>query len=443
MKRTVVLISGTWQRNKDPRIPLGHASILTKLEQQSHLTIHSVIVPVNQPFSHTYQHIWNLVAELPKCSVDVAIGVYVWSEEWAQSLMIFLRKQGFSGRLILGGPQISYVQHGLEDIYPHADVFIRGYGEEALASVVNSPFRKRIVGVHWAGQQDLCNQAHIDLTDLPSPWLKNGIFANQTFIRWETQRGCPFQCSFCQHQEAGARLPQRELSFDRLQQEIVLFSQSGIKEIAVLDPVFNQSPYATSILETFQKHNFKGKLSLQCRAETLSDAFLEAASKLDVVLELGLQTIHKEEELAIQRRNNIPRFEQVLSKIQDLGMAHEVSVIFGLPMQTQKSFIETISWCLKNSVPTIKAFPLLLLRGTAMSTHRTQWSLKTTNAPMNMVVSSSTFTNEEWQFMAQISEVLCQTESQHPNLYTLLKTASSIDYTLCRWIPKQYHRSAS
>jgi radical SAM superfamily enzyme YgiQ (UPF0313 family) len=38
----------------------------------------------------------------------------------------------------------------------------------------------------------------------------------QRFIRWETQRGCPFRCSFCQHRESGVRLRRRSLALSRI-----------------------------------------------------------------------------------------------------------------------------------------------------------------------------------------------------------------------------------
>lgn len=145
----------------------------------------------------------------------IAIGAYVWAEEAIQYLMLGLRRRGFKGKIVLGGPQISYMTDGLEKTYPHADLFVRGYGELALAGLALNP-DEEIRGVHRAGEQDLAEQTEVDLAMMPSPWLTKVIDINiQKFVRWESQRGCPFKCGFCQHKEPGARLTKREFAPDR------------------------------------------------------------------------------------------------------------------------------------------------------------------------------------------------------------------------------------
>ena len=57
---------------------------------------------------------------------DVTLGVFVWNEPFVKRILSSLTKLDFRGRIILGGPQISYVKKGLENYYPEADVFIRG-----------------------------------------------------------------------------------------------------------------------------------------------------------------------------------------------------------------------------------------------------------------------------------------------------------------------------
>ena len=225
MRRTVILVDGTWTRNKDPRIPLGHGSILTTLKEISTVEVHSIVEGVNTPNSYerVIEAIDRILEGKESNQVNIACGVYVWSEDWMQSILQTLRERGFSGRIILGGPQISNGEEGLEKLYPEADVFIRGYGEMALTRLVQSSKKQDITGVHWAGEIDKNQQAMVNLEQLLSPWLNNEIsLQNQPFIRWETQRGCPFACNFCQHKEPGARLKYRTLCLLNIH-EIVCF----------------------------------------------------------------------------------------------------------------------------------------------------------------------------------------------------------------------------
>ena len=71
--------------------------------------------------------------------VDLGIGVCVWNELYVQAMLSRVRALAFKGRIILGGSQVSYTKSGLEDYYPNANVFIRGYGEETLAALMTGP----------------------------------------------------------------------------------------------------------------------------------------------------------------------------------------------------------------------------------------------------------------------------------------------------------------
>ena len=93
---------------------------------------------------------------------------------------------------------------------------------------------------------------------------------------------------------------------------------------------------AKNILKRFLSNNFQGRLSFQCRAEMTDDEFIDLASQLNVRLEFGLQTIHKEEGRAVNRINNMKKVDSVMSKVLKENIECEVSLIFGLPCQTFK-----------------------------------------------------------------------------------------------------------
>ncbi|MFO0563986.1 MAG: B12-binding domain-containing radical SAM protein [Polyangiales bacterium] len=449
MKRRIVLVDLYWTRDKDPRVPLGHASLLASLRARIDLDVRSLVFAVNTGRlapDAVVAAILTEVGGLARDEVDVALSAYVWSESLVHAIVARLRRAGFEGRIVLGGPQISYADAtmGLERLYPGVDVFIRGYAENALADVASSPRRRDVSGVHWAGADDRAQQAAVDLDALPSPWLTSTLSLDgQRFIRWETQRGCPFRCSFCQHRESGVRLRRRSLALSRVDAEIDLFCRSGVDDIAVLDPVFNASPRATEVLRRFVERGYRGRLSLQCRAESIDEPFVEAAAQLDVRLEFGLQTVHDGEGRAIERRNDLARVDRSLRAVRDRGIHHEVSLIFALPTQTLASFEASVAWCLEREVPVIKAFPLMLLRGTALDRTRDRWALRESDAPMPMVVASSSFTEGEWQKMAALSEALRRTEGHHPrSLRELQRLASTLDPDRARWSPADFEEVA-
>ena len=144
------------------------------------------------------------------------------------------------------------------------------------------------------------------------------------------------------------------------------------------------------------------------------EEFLQLASLLDVKLEFGLQTIHRDEGKAVNRINNMRFEEKWLGRVSDLGIDYEVSIIFGLPNQSLESFKQTVDWCLKKGVPVIKAFPLMLLRGTEVEQRRFEWGLVESDGTMPVVMQSDTYNHKEWRVMFRLSEAQKKTEKNHP-----------------------------
>lgn len=447
MSRLILLVDFYWTRDKDPRIPLGHASLLASLTARPGVTARSIPIAVNDNALDLEAIASDLIEQAvgEHERVDIAIGAYVWAEERVKPLLTLLRAGGFRGRIILGGPQISYAGPGLERLYPEADVFIRGYGEDALARLASQPGSPRIRGVHYAGERDRREQAEVDLEAMPSPWLTGVIpLKDQRFVRFETQRGCPFKCAFCQHREAGAALTRRALSLSRIKAEIDLFCRSGVEQISVLDPIFNSAPHAIAVLKHFIQRGFEGRLAFECRMETITDEFLDVAAQLDVYLQFGLQTIHRGEGEAINRVNNMRRVEQTLRAVERRGIRYEISLIFGLPLQTLASFEGSVRWCLERGVPVIKAFPLLLLRGTQLEQERARWGFVDGGGAMPMVVESTSFDHEAWIQMARMSEALRATEGAHPaQLAELRAQARDLSPDVLRWLPRALKGSSS
>jgi radical SAM superfamily enzyme YgiQ (UPF0313 family) len=430
-RRHLCLVSLDWTRDKDPRVPLGHASLLAAVRSSDVADVTPFSVPINSAdfsIERLQNDILRTIQDHAPQETDLGIGVYIWNDHLVQTLMKGLRKQGFTGRIVLGGPQISYSGAGLEKHYPEADAFIRGYGERALTALVSSPDHRPIAGVHWAGESDACDQARPPLASLPSPFLMKIIdVSSQRFLRWETQRGCVYRCSFCQHREPGERASKRERRLDlgRLREEIALFVASSVEDIAVLDPIFNSGSDYLSILAEFRRVNFRGRLSLQCRFESVDQEFLDVCDGLNVRLEFGLQTIHEVEGRAIRRFNKMDKVTKVLTELNRRRVRYEVSLIFGLPKQTLRSFLETVTFCLDYRVPTIRAFPLMLLRGTELEMQKADFGLVENQEIIPAVVRSNSFSEQDWHAMNAIATALDRSVGAHPT--TLSSLISSLD----------------
>lgn len=438
--RRVIQLSLDWCRPKDPPLSLGAASILTSLVKAG-IDSTPLSYNVNTSCFQVEEALDDVFALQPDKYTLLGLGAFVWNERHIQRMLTGLTQHRFPGKILVGGPQISYCTGNLEYYYPQADIFCRGFAEEAVVKLVTRSNDKvphpPIGGIVYKGVPDLKQQASCDLESLPSPFLEE-VISPQKFIRWETQRGCPFRCSFCQHRESslptssGLRI-RRPLDVTRVIREVEWICQSGIDDVAVLDPTFNSGPNYLNVLDSLIRHEFQGKIALQCRFEMVKDEFLSRVSALNsqganCVLEFGLQTVIKAEAKAIQRPNNLKRVEQVLRQLHSLGIPFEVSLIFGLPLQTLHSFKESVNFCLARNVPVVKAWPLMILRGTPLDTKEQRESYGLVERAIGVseeidrvqvdiphVVASSTFSSDDWVNMGEIASLLARTEGNHPS----------------------------
>ena len=436
--KDVTLVGLDWFRPKDPPIALGISSIATNLQKNG---IDVVCLPFNvnlQNFSidEVIQKVFNLN---PNRHTLLGIGAFVWNEPFLQDILLKLKACKFPGSVLLGGPQISYSTSHPQIFYPNADVFCRGYAEQAIQQLVERASEDNptpdIAGIVYKNLPDMKLQASCDLQALPSPFT-SGFILPQAFLRWESQRGCPFRCSFCQHRESDLQTKdtrsRKSFGIDRIVDEARWISENGISDLAVLDPTFNSGPNYLNVLDTLIESKFQGKISLQCRFEMVKEPFLQKIAKLahqgaKPMLEFGLQTAIKAESKAINRPNRLGKIENVIDELHQLSLPFEISLIYGLPLQTVESFRKSVNFCLQKNVPVVKAWPLMLLRGTPLDsvTTRRKYDLKEkfidasedidrvqVNIPH--VVASSTFTEHEWEEMSLIASCLAKTEGNHP-----------------------------
>ena len=342
------------------------------------------------------QHELSLSKDLGR--VLLGIGVYIWNDEVVRALLKELRNKGFDGKIVLGGPQISFLEAGRpEKEYPEADLFLRGYAEESLPQSI-------LTGVVP------CEFSTCRLKDLPSPILeKVQDLSPGRFMHWETQRGCPFSCSFCQYRNPVNGKSLKYFSWDRIRQEIRMIVDAGVADIKIVDPIFHHNPLANELLNELKRLEYTGKIACECRFETIKDEFLNACERLNITLDFGLQTVIKQEWMEIKRPNNLKKIEATIHTLHQRGLKFTASIIYGLPLQTLESFQKTVDFCHSHSIPRILAFPLCVYPGTELEKDQNRWGLEVELVDgFPTVVKSNTMSRADNRKMKEIADLLDQ-----------------------------------
>lgn len=402
----VILVSLDWRRPQDGKTGLGIGSIAAAL-QDNQVPCQIIETQINSPSFSLDSVLEELKSAIAAAGIDclVGFGTYVWNDSEVQQLI--QRVADTEAKIVLGGPQVSYMPAGqLEETYPGVHYFVRGQGEMAMVSLAHGEFPDDC-GIHVAGTIDHGRRADHDLLSLPSPYLL-GTVEPKASIRWETQRGCPFKCSFCQHREPGKRLHHQRFDVERLDKELALFAAYGVKRISILDPIFHTNPArAIEVLNNIKAAGVTAQFALQCRFETCTPEFLDALEGLDVTLEFGLQTTIEAEYRAISRPNNMVIVKEKIRELHGRNIDFEVSLIYGLPHQTLDSFRASVDWCLQQEVPRVRAWPLMLLRGTPLYDQKDQYGyVESVDQAIPIVIASNSFTEEEYKEMAKIADSL-------------------------------------
>lgn len=143
---------------------------------------------------------------------------------------------------------------------------------------------------------------------------------------------------------------------------------------------------------------------MQLRPETFTGAadFLRMSLAGRCKLEFGLQTIHRAEMDVIDRNNHLGKCGEVFAALRDAGAFVEITLIYGLPNQTLDSFRRSVDFALEHAT-SVRAFPLLLLRGTPLHGRQQELGLVEDDSVIPQVVAAPTFTRDDHQRMAAIA----------------------------------------
>jgi len=148
----------------------------------------------------------------------VAFSCYIWNFQATIHLARLVKEHFPKALIVLGGASVPKRPERIKfffDQYPFLDVLVQGEGEYTFADILLSQIEGRdFATVNGIACRSLQNKdgftitsprARIpDLNVIPSPFL-DGTFdllmkdygPHVTGTVWETNRGCPFSCTFC------------------------------------------------------------------------------------------------------------------------------------------------------------------------------------------------------------------------------------------------------
>lgn len=313
---------------------------------------------------------------------------YVWNQSYNDQLANYFRSINPMGIVVYGGPQVPE-DTALKREYDQAspcDYSIAGLGEIAFAE--------------WLQALPLSGST---LTAMPKPYL-DGTFDNllnseSLFkVSFETNRGCPYGCSFC---DWGGQARSKVTFFDP--QDVkntidYIYQHRNITELEILDANFgivpNDIDYVDHMITCQHKYHNNLKISYSGLAKNGSKHLPVILSKVFDNLPIDQRNLkisfqsHTPAVLDIANRSNIDNTKLIpmIQEFKNKNIPTTSEMIIGLPGETADSWLQTLHYNYHDlGIDFIRTYILHVVANTPLyqKSYREKWKIKTKKVGYN------------------------------------------------------------
>lgn len=297
---------------------------------------------------------------------------------------------------VMGGPNISLDAEGEEHRIrntPGLDVYVLNEGEQAFAGLLTR--------YHEAGQQKskllrepILGAAFVDpasgevvkgapvarlrqLDEVPSPYLTGFMdpFFDGAFSPMiQTNRGCPFSCTFCV-EGIGYMTKVNKVSSGRVREELrYIAARIGVGQaLQISDSNFGMfaedQETARAILE-LQKEKGWPKFVVATTGKNNKEAILSVLEVLagSMMMTNSVQSMDATVLANIKRSNiKLGTYAAVQQEVRARNLQSYTEVIVGLPGETKESLFRGVCELLESGTHHISLYQLMLLEGTELN----------------------------------------------------------------------------
>ena len=301
----------------------------------------------------------------------VAFSTYVWNARITLKIAETLKSRNPDVFIIFGGPHVPDRSEGFLRKNPFIDLACHGEGEQVFLSVLRN-FRsgdwRSAPSISYLNKdgsfaQNPKGPRLMDLSVVPSPYLE-GVFdrlmeanpAENWIALWETNRGCPFSCTFC---DWGSAVASKVYSWEieRLYREVDWFAAHKIEYVFCADANFGILPRDVDVVrycaQIKDKFGYPQALSVQNTKNATERSYLVQKILSDAGLNKGvvvsLQSVDTDTLVAIKRSNiKLETYHEVQKRFAAEGVETMTDLILALPGETYDSFSRGVSAIIEN-----------------------------------------------------------------------------------------------
>lgn len=373
----------------------------------------------------------------------VGLTLFYWNNDLNKYVIKCLREMfGDKVTIVMGGPSIDSDKKQqtmfLNKAFPDVDAIVINEGEIAFSNIVekilsnrNTVYDEPIDGLSFLSNGELVSGKPIgtstDISVLESPYL-SGIMDDFIHSDYQplvqTSRFCPYTCAFCVSGKNRGKL--RGFPIEQVTEELHYISKKYADRphhtLYLADENFGilkrDVEIAKVIKECNEKYSYPQGVFFynDKRFTETSRNVIEVLGKMTKTgLTLSLQTENPETLKAINRKNvSDDEIDDALNWASELNIPTTTELIFGLPFETKKSFIDLLDRSTKRGFDSIMCHVLFIMDGIELNRPdvREKFTINTKFRPLaagymshngtfiaeheEVVVSSKTFSYEDF-----------------------------------------------
>lgn len=342
----------------------------------------------------------------------LALSHYEWNSNLDLAILKHMKEKNPNTVTVMGGPNfnaydLDWIHNFFQDRLD-LDAYIYGEGELSFTRFIellqgndkkisSIPFEELPSSIYYLDaklNKIINNPANfverINLTNHPSPYLTGILdpFLADPLLApiMETNRGCPYACTFCNWGNA-TQEKINQFSLETVIEEIQYVAKktknlTGFMYIA--DANFGilkrDLEFARIIRDCTEKYNYPKHVFIYF-AKNTTDVVIDIAATLKTITSMSMskQTMNQDVLVNIKRKNiPIEQYDVLREKCQDKGIETFCELIYALPGENYQSFIEGVRESVRNNV-SVTIYANLMLHGTEQSTKqsREKYGIKT------------------------------------------------------------------
>jgi radical SAM superfamily enzyme YgiQ (UPF0313 family) len=335
---------------------------------------------------------------------------YVWNWEITKNFAKQVKEINPNCLIIFGGPHVPQQSDSFFSEHPYVDIIVHGEGEIILKNILDAYLDNRdyssILGLE-TNQFKNPPQPRIDSFEtIPSPYLNNLVWNLVDTVKgidwiasWETNRGCPYACTFCDWGSA-TNTKMRKFSEKKLEDEIEWFGKNKISYIDCCDANFGifiqrDSSIAKKLSEVSYQNGFP-KTFRPNWAKFSSEKIIPIAKELQKngllrAVTLSVQSLDENTLKIIKRENmKFKNFSELSTSFYDNGIPTYSEIILGLPGETLESFKKGLEIIASDTkIDTIQIYHCSILPNAPMNdvSYVKQFNIKKIKSPLSSVHS--------------------------------------------------------